>query len=642
MQHHTYRRAATIAALVCLNVLLGLGAGAGAAAAAASLPVPGAHVVALRSGYARFLGSERRAPEAITYSRGHQVAASSVAFACTEPKCPLLYGGGAVQSSPRVYLLLWGPAWSTAGADARYLANFYAGLGQQPDDGWSTTMEQYGVAAGYPSFHGSVLAGVYQDTSTPPYGVSQDQLAAEADAFYSAQGLNDPANTQIVIATQSGTCPQGFYDPVCDPSGSYCAWHSVSSVHQVPYTNLPYQPDAGAGCGEDAVNATGTYDGFSIVGGHEFAETVTDPFPTSGWWDGGDASGGEIGDKCAWKMLFDLTLPTGAFAMQPLYSNLTNSCVRSTQVFTPSMPPQPTAVAGTPGEATVTFSAPAIDGNAPIQSYQVTVRDVNTATEVDVSASGSPFTATGLTPGDTYEFLVAAVNAAGVGTESAPSNTVLIAGTPPAAPGGIQAAFVTGSRLSSGTAPTVPRRVSWTQGSCAAGATYTLTESVDGGVATAVYQGTALTRTLSLAPGGLYEFSVACGGRAVSTTFRLNAYQQTAATFSGIWTTVQLSSAWGGSAAVTTSAGAAATFTCTCGSVAWVTDEGAADGSAKVYVDGVLKATVSTHATTSRYRVVLFQHTFGSVAAHTIKIVGLATTGHPGVSVDGFLTTSTS
>ena len=166
--------------------------------------------------------------------------------------------------------------------------------------------------------------GAFQDTSTPPFGVNQGQLAAEADAFASAHGVTDTTNSQIVVATQSGTCPQGFYSPSCSGgSGNYCAWHSNSNE---PYTNLPYILDAGGGCGANIVQ--NQYDGFSIVGGHEYAETVTDPFPVSGWWDGSDPFGGEIGDKCAWRDpvtgnidIGTVTLSTGTFAVQPLYSN---------------------------------------------------------------------------------------------------------------------------------------------------------------------------------------------------------------------------------------------------------------------------------------------------------------------------------
>jgi hypothetical protein len=129
------------------------------------------------------------------------------------------------------------------------------------------------------------------------------------------QGIPNWNDAQVVVATQSGTCPQGFACP--GANGTYCAWHS--DVLGLPFVNLPYQPDAGTACGENSV--AGQYDGFSIVGGHEYAETITDPFPDSGWWDPNDGSGGEIADKCAWQGLGTVALSTGRFAMQPLFSN---------------------------------------------------------------------------------------------------------------------------------------------------------------------------------------------------------------------------------------------------------------------------------------------------------------------------------
>jgi len=278
----------------------------------------------------------------ITYALGKRPkAAGRVHRSCTEPNCPLVYSGGVVQHSPHVYLLLWGPAWSTNSgeeASAAYLESFFAGLGAQPQDNWSTTTSQYGDGSGFPAFTGSVYEGAFQDTSTPPSGVTESQLAAEADAFTADEGVTDLNDAQIVVATQSGTCPQGFYAPGCaGGSGNYCAWHSSSSE---PFTNLPYILDSGTGCGEDFVNSNGTYDGFSIVGGHEYAETITDPYPDSGWIDAADGvSGGEIGDKCAWAGEIwggndpdgDVTLSTGSFAMQSLWSNSADACVMSTE-----------------------------------------------------------------------------------------------------------------------------------------------------------------------------------------------------------------------------------------------------------------------------------------------------------------------
>ncbi len=265
----------------------------------------------------------------------HKTAAAG----CTEPDCNLLYNGGSVQHSPHVYLLFWGPNWSGEGTSATYLEQMFQGLGVQPQDSWSTTTDQYTDGTGHPSFSGSVYEGAFSDTSTPPTGLGQSQFAAEADAFASTQGITDLADAQIVIATQPGTCPQGFYAPACNGgTGNYCAWHSNSNE---PYTNLPYLLDSGTGCGENFVNSgsAGTNDGWSIVGGHEYAETITDPYPDSGWFDGNDAvSGGEIGDKCAWggslwgdtDPIGNVTLSSGTFAMQSLWSNARTGCLMST------------------------------------------------------------------------------------------------------------------------------------------------------------------------------------------------------------------------------------------------------------------------------------------------------------------------
>jgi serine protease len=65
---------------------------------------------------------------------------------------------------------------------------------------------------------------------------------------------------------------------------------------------MPYVADAGSGCGAGFVatgssGVAGNSEGVTIVGGHEYAETLTDPAPSSGWVD---STGAETGDKCAW------------------------------------------------------------------------------------------------------------------------------------------------------------------------------------------------------------------------------------------------------------------------------------------------------------------------------------------------------
>jgi hypothetical protein len=256
---------------------------------------------------------------------------------CREPECDVSYHGGPVQTGPRVYLLYWGTKWNQRGYDAAfsYLFEFFEGLG----GGWSADMTQYrNKAAKHPSFGKSQLRGVYLDYAAPPKRVGAAQLSAVVNQLAKKERLSG-SDDQVIVAAQQGTCFSDGFAGSCgkaNPKGSYCAYHSSS--HGLPYVNLPYQPDAGRLCGENLVNkgARGRYDGFSISGGHEYAETVTDPLPDSGWIDTRDkVSGGEIADKCVLggapfgvrDPLGDVRLSTGSFAMQSLWSNKAGRCV---------------------------------------------------------------------------------------------------------------------------------------------------------------------------------------------------------------------------------------------------------------------------------------------------------------------------
>src|SRR5215472_11716935 len=177
---------ATLAVAATFGLTVAAQATAGASAAG---PVPPARVINLHRAFEAKLGHVKVGkPAGIVYALGKQpkAPAKRVHRSCTEPNCPLVYNGGTVQHTPHVYLLLWGPAWSTNSgeeASARFLENFYAGLGVQPQDNWSTITSQYGDGSGSPTFSGSVYEGASQDTGTPPSGTTDGQFAAEADAF---------------------------------------------------------------------------------------------------------------------------------------------------------------------------------------------------------------------------------------------------------------------------------------------------------------------------------------------------------------------------------------------------------------------------------------------------------------------------
>jgi Ricin-type beta-trefoil lectin domain/Putative Ig domain len=276
-------------------------------------------------------------------STGHAVTAVPCA---TEPDCKLPYGGGPVQHTPHVYLVFWGPKWSTDTSTMNFVKSFFTDLGQ-PSDYWSTTVEQYTDKTGHPTFGKSLLAGVYMDKNTPEKSVTDANLGTEAADAVQWLKITDTNNADVVIAAQQGTCftaPAGqlnFAGSCGTPQASgYCAFHdwdvnSSNSSLYLPWENLPYQPDAGVGCGQAFINTPGTDDGYSITGGHELMEAITDPTGT-GWLDTNDTiSGGEVADKCAWggelwgdsDPAGNVTLGGGTFAMQSLWSNAVSGCV---------------------------------------------------------------------------------------------------------------------------------------------------------------------------------------------------------------------------------------------------------------------------------------------------------------------------
>lgn len=242
---------------------------------------------------------------------------------------------GVVSPNPKVYLVFWGSQWSNdpAGA-APALQQFFTGLNGSADT-WGTILDQYceGVPSGttncgsngthvqHPT--SSILGGAWFDNAAPaPSSATQAQLAAEAAnaAQHFGNTTQDPnLNAQYVIVSASGTHPDNF------PNSGFCAWHdkTSSSSGTLAYTNLPYLPDLGAG-GCTTIGSPTALDGLFSTETHEYAETVTDFWPSIGW----NGGGGEIGDECQ-NLDARITLSTGTFDVQGLWSNAANSCVTS-------------------------------------------------------------------------------------------------------------------------------------------------------------------------------------------------------------------------------------------------------------------------------------------------------------------------
>ena len=271
----------------------------------------------------------------------------------------LAYAGGfnghGVDTTPAVYLVFWGSQWSKTDPYATYERKFFAGLYGRGDD-WTGSQNQYceGVATasvdcprtgphvGLP-LRRQVLKGVWFDDASMA-------LPTDAGVHIGTDGAGDTVAQEALRAAQhfgnaNAARNRNAIYVINEPShfnsvefgALYCAYHSAlnSTIGDVAYATIPYLTDienpdhAGISCGQNMVNsgAAGTYDGVSIVAGHEYLEAVTDPWPSAGWID---AQGEETADKCVWKAsgpgsMSNLHLATGTFAVQGMWSNLANN-----------------------------------------------------------------------------------------------------------------------------------------------------------------------------------------------------------------------------------------------------------------------------------------------------------------------------
>jgi CSLREA domain-containing protein len=176
---------------------------------------------------------------------------------------------------------------------------------------------------------------------------------------------------------------------------------------------------------------------------------------------------------------------------------------------------------------------------------------------------------------------------------------------------------------------------------------YVLAQSVNGGswatLAAGIPPGSSYPVTL--ANGKTYRFRV----RAVDydanasswrygPTFDARLVQQTstAVHYAKTWVTSSNAVFSGGSVRYAKAAGASATYTATGRAYAFVTTTGPTRGKAKIYVNGVLKATVDLYSASEAYRVQAWSIGYSTSSSRTIKVVVLGTSGRPRADLDAF------
>ena len=146
---------------------------------------------------------------------------------------------------------------------------------------------------------------------------------------------------------------------------------------------------------------------------------------------------------------------------------------------------------------------------------------------------------------------------------------------------------------------------------------------------------------IGLAAAALFSsFVLADSAFAQGPSVRLTAFQDGNAgiAYTAAWAPAGAPKAYGGTIHSTGRAGAYAKLRFTGRQVAWVASRTATRGSARVYLDGHLSATVDLHSATAIHRRIVFAHAWSGDGVHTIKIVCAGTPGHPTIDVDALLT----
>jgi len=232
--------------------------------------------------------------------------------------------GGGVMETTRVHVVFWG--WSCNGSGSstcdsavNYVKGFFGGTG---GSNWLNSVTQYCglIPAGTATCSTAHLVTnpsanatfIFDNKTRLPSRITQSSIANEASHIASGSGTG--TNNLYIIMTPHGHSQSGF-------GTQWCGYHSYAAG-ATPYAYIPYEPDAGYACGANSVGSV--FDGFSIVGGHELGEAMTDPL-LNAWYDN---NGAENGDKCAWTGLTTVMLANAhPYSVQPLWSNKSSSCV---------------------------------------------------------------------------------------------------------------------------------------------------------------------------------------------------------------------------------------------------------------------------------------------------------------------------
>jgi hypothetical protein len=282
---------------------------------AATAAVPETRTVSQDSGLT--VGHAHLFPAMTVGGRSPHVAAATAAGG------NLQYKGGVVQHDPTFYAVWWLPSGShfePDGSDSTYESLIKRFLGDATSTNLSNLIEQYYDGSGNIQ-PGSTFGGEWTDTNPYPHSGSASDPIFQSDIEASVQRALDANptwktgdNAEVFVFTASGVNSCFYQGGDCTPqvnptaAKSYCAFHSyfTSDRGKAIYANMPLDQSMRASLGgtkvvgcyfDDFPNDDKYADSEFSALSHELIETITDPYPDTGWVD---SNNDEIGDKCAY------------------------------------------------------------------------------------------------------------------------------------------------------------------------------------------------------------------------------------------------------------------------------------------------------------------------------------------------------
>jgi N-acetylmuramoyl-L-alanine amidase len=409
-----------------------------------------------------------------------------------------------------------------------------------------------------------------------------------------------------------------------------------SGAHTLPFGLIFSEPVTGLTAADFAVSGSSTGWTVQSITGKASTYTVTLVADEGG---GGPANG-----------TVDLTLLADGVTDKAGHTGPTTDTEATVNFATDTVPPVGVLYAvATRGEPTGTSFGISVQFNEPVTGF-----DDSDVVVGGTSNDASPWTVeTVYGSGANYNFTVDNPNAVGgtLTVQIATGTLQDMAGNPGAGSNVIQRTIdLTTPTAPTTSAPNVSIRsgttlkgsalrvtVSWSLTFVGASGlkSYDVARSYDGAAFKTIGSGvTGTSIGWSMTPGHTYRFRVrardndgSVGAWMTGPTLKPALTQQSSSAvhFTGSSKTTRYSKYSGGSERYLGAAGAKATYLTTARSLSFVTTKSLIRGSVKIYIDGLLAATVNLHASPTTYRYVAFSRTWSSVGTHRITVVSVGT-----------------